>query len=116
MSTVAAPHDIDAVREFNRFYTARMGLTRGQYLGTSHPLAEARVLYELGKGVTETADLRTRLDIDPGQLSRLLGRLEAEGLVRRRRDGRRQCVALTERGEATFATLDERSAQQISAL
>src|SRR5690242_4041610 len=113
MSTVAEPQDIDAVRDFNRFYTARMGLTRSRYLGTNHPLAEARVLYELGTGTTKTADLKTRLDIDRGQLSRLLTRLEAESLVQKRMNGRHQQVELTPHGQAAFATLNERSAEEI---
>src|SRR3954469_3315509 len=45
--------------------------------------AEARVIYELGHDVTEVGELKQRLDIDAGQLSRMLGRLEAQGLVER---------------------------------
>jgi GNAT superfamily N-acetyltransferase/DNA-binding MarR family transcriptional regulator len=110
---VAHAIDIEAVREFNRFYTTRMGLTRGRYLGTNHPLAEARVLYELGTGTTATAELKTRLGIDRGQLSRLLTRLEAQGLLEKHTDGRSQTVALTEHGRATYETLNARSAQEI---
>jgi len=39
---------VDAVRSFNRFYTRRLGLVRDGIVRTRHPLAEARVLYELG--------------------------------------------------------------------
>src|SRR3954467_4102141 len=116
MSTMARPEDVEAVREFNRFYTARMGLTRGRYLGTNHPLAEARVLYELGTGTTETARLRTRLEIDRGQLSRLLTRLEGQGLLVKRMHGRSQHVELTDHGNAAFATLNQRSAEEIGNL
>src|SRR3954447_10333102 len=110
---MADPQQIQAVREFNRFYTTRMGLTRGRYLGTTHPLAEARVLYELGAGTTETAALKHALDIDAGQLSRLLARLETQGLAQRTKNGRRQAVTLTEEGQRAFATLNERSAHEI---
>src|SRR3954449_3281439 len=113
MSIVASEQDVEAVREFNRFYTARMGLTRSRYLGTNHPLAEARVLYELGNGTTETAPLRMRLGIDRGQLSRLLTRLETQGLLTKRMSGRSQLVELTDHGKATFATLNQRSAEEI---
>ena len=52
---MASPEQIADVRAFNRFYTARLGLTRSGVHLTPHPLAEARVLYELGaNGVTET--------------------------------------------------------------
>ena len=36
------------LRDFNRFYTSRLGMTRHGLHSTTHPLAEARVLYELG--------------------------------------------------------------------
>jgi GNAT superfamily N-acetyltransferase/DNA-binding MarR family transcriptional regulator len=110
---VADATQIEAVRDFNRFYTARMGLTKGRYLGTGHPLAEARVLYELGQGTTETAQLKTRLDIDPGQLSRLITRLESQGLLEKRTNGRAQQLELTEQGRATYERLNARSAEEI---
>src|SRR5215218_3161478 len=69
-STMASRTDVETVRAFNRFYTRRMGLTRSGYAKQS--LAEARVLYELGANdVRETGELRERLGIDAGQLSRL---------------------------------------------
>ena len=72
--------DIDAVREFNRFYTSRIGLTRNGLYRTEHPLAEARVLYELGANdIIESSELRAALQIDAGQLSRLLKRMEGSG-------------------------------------
>ena len=112
--------DIEAVREFNRFYTSRIGLTRNGLYKTEHPLAEARVLYELGaNGITESSDLRAELRIDAGQLSRLLTRMEAQGLVSKHvspLDARRQQVRLTEPGKAAFATINQRSADEIAAL
>ena len=67
------PEQIAAVRDFNRFYTSRLGMTRNGLHKTKHPLAEARVLYELGtRGVLETSALRDALAIDAGQLSRLV--------------------------------------------
>src|SRR6476469_3444073 len=71
---------VAAVRAFNRFYTARIGVLRDGLLRTPHSLTEARVLYELGqREVTEVADLRRELDIDAGFLSRLLARLQSNG-------------------------------------
>ncbi len=120
MSTMAKPEHIAAVRSFNRFYTRRLGLVRGGLVHTSHPLAEARVLYELGRhDALETGELRAALDVDAGQLSRLLARLEDEGLVTRAPspgDGRRRRVALTPAGTEAFATLDRRTVDQVGAL
>jgi DNA-binding MarR family transcriptional regulator/ribosomal protein S18 acetylase RimI-like enzyme len=117
---MATPEAVATVREFNRFYTARLGMTRNGLHRTGHPLAEARVLYELGAiGPTETSDLRQTMAIDAGQLSRLLTRLEKRGLVTRHAsplDARRQHVRLTDDGEATFRELDQRSANEVSEL
>jgi DNA-binding MarR family transcriptional regulator/GNAT superfamily N-acetyltransferase len=111
---------VAAVRAFNRFYTARIGVLRDGLLRTPHSLTEARVLYELGqRDVTEVADLRRELDIDAGFLSRLLGRLQRDGLVARERseeDARRQRTRLTDEGRAAFAELDRRSADEIGAV
>jgi DNA-binding MarR family transcriptional regulator/GNAT superfamily N-acetyltransferase len=115
-----AAADVAAIRAFNRFYTARIGVLRDGLLATAHPLTEARVLFELGQAdAVDAADLRRALEIDAGYLSRLLGRLEEQGLVARERsatDARRQRVALTARGRKAYATLDARSAAEIGAL
>ena len=120
MSATATADRVAAVRAFNRFYTRRVGLLGDEFLHTPHTLTEARVLYELGHGdVVELAELRRALDIDAGYLSRLLARLEEQGLLVRERsedDGRRQRVRLTDGGAEAFAELDERSAGEIGAL
>ncbi|WP_196807494.1 bifunctional helix-turn-helix transcriptional regulator/GNAT family N-acetyltransferase [Candidatus Solirubrobacter pratensis] len=117
MSTV---EQIDAVRSFNRFYTRRLGLVRGGLVRTPHPLAEARVLYELGHHeALETSALRDALDVDAGQLSRLLTRLESAGLLARERsegDARRRLIRLTPAGAEAFATLDRRTVEQVGRL
>ena len=64
------------------------------------------MLYELGAARTRSrrARSRTRCAIDAGQLSRLLNRLENQGLIERRpspTDARRQQVRLTPDGDAT---------------
>jgi DNA-binding MarR family transcriptional regulator/GNAT superfamily N-acetyltransferase len=118
--TAPAAADVAAIRAFNRFYTARVGALRDGLLATAHPLPEARVLYELGQvDAIDFAGLRRTLDLDAGYVSRLLARLEAQGLVVRERaadDGRRQRIALTEAGRAAYRTLDERSAAEIATL
>ena len=58
-TTTAAPSgttadQIEAVRAFNRFYTARVGALRDGLLATAHPLPEARVLFELGRAEAST--------------------------------------------------------------
>src|ERR1700722_1379790 len=107
---------VAAVREFNRFYTNVIGLLRGKYLDTPYSLTEARLLFELAQHDTsEVAGLRRVVDIDPGYLSRILARFEADGLIDRQRsaaDGRRQVIQLTSSGRTVVAGLDARSAGQ----
>jgi DNA-binding MarR family transcriptional regulator/N-acetylglutamate synthase-like GNAT family acetyltransferase len=115
----ASQERVAAVRAFNRFYTSRLGMVRGGLHRTEHPLAEARVIYELGAGPKPVAELRAALAMDAGQLSRLLAKLERGGLVARERspqDARRQTARLTAAGAQAFATLDRRSAAEVAQL
>jgi DNA-binding MarR family transcriptional regulator/GNAT superfamily N-acetyltransferase len=107
---------VAAVRRFNRFYTNVIGLLRGKYLDTPYSLTEARLLFELAqRDASEVTDLRRMVDIDPGYLSRILARFEADGLIARQRsaaDGRRQVIQLTDPGRSAVSALDARSAEQ----
>lgn len=108
------------VREFNRYYTRLIGVLDEGMHETRFSLAEARVIFELGRrGATEVADLRGALELDAGYLSRILGRHETDGLVVRERsaaDARRQVGSLTPRGQRVYADLDARSDEQVRGL
>jgi DNA-binding MarR family transcriptional regulator/GNAT superfamily N-acetyltransferase len=108
---------IGAVRAFNRFYPLKVGLLSPGYLHSSFSITEARVIYELAqRPETAVAELRLDLGLDAGYLSRMLSRLEGEGLIARkpsREDRRRQVVKLTAKGRRTFATLDRRSSEEL---
>ncbi|WP_106402765.1 helix-turn-helix domain-containing GNAT family N-acetyltransferase [Actinocorallia populi] len=113
-------NEIEVVRTFNRDYTRLLGVLDEGLLDSPYSLTEARLLFELsGGGDLATLGLRESLGLDPGYLSRLLARLEADGLVVRSRSGadlRRQLVRLTPRGREVFAGLDTRSAAQVEGL
>jgi len=125
MSSMDTPPESDpclepqvaAVRSFNRFYTAVIGVLAERLLDTPFSLTEARVIFELAqRDTTETADLRSLLRLDASYLSRILTRLEQQGWVTKERsesDARRQVLRLTEAGQQTSAWLDSQSAQQI---
>ena len=110
----------DAVRRFNRFYTARIGALGGGHLGTPHSLTEARLLFELGDdGPATAAALAQALEVDPAQVSRTVARLERAGLVTRARstaDRRAHLLTLTAPGRRQFTTLDTRSRRRAAAL
>ena len=112
--------EIEVVRTFNRDYTRLLGVLDEGLLDSPYSLTEARLLFELSGGAElATLGLREALGLDPGYLSRLLARLEADGLVVRSRSGadlRRQLVRLTPRGREIFTDLDARSAAQVEGL
>jgi DNA-binding MarR family transcriptional regulator/GNAT superfamily N-acetyltransferase len=99
----------EAVREFNRFYTRRIGALGG-HLGTAFSLTEARVLYELAHREQPTAsEIAEALDLDRGYLSRLLRAFKKRGLIQTKvsRDDRRQTLLrITAAGRRAFAPLD----------
>ena len=108
------------VREFNRFYTERIGVLSPRFLSSSFSLTEVRILFELAHGSGVTAkELSQSLGLDPGYISRTLSGMETQGLIRREpsaEDGRRRPISLTPRGRKTFATLDRRQSREVRAM
>ncbi len=108
-------HLVAAVRRFNRTVTQRVGALDVDYLGRARPLGASRVLWEVDPAGVDVRAVRSRLGLDSGYLSRLLRRLEAEGLVvvepnpRNQRDQRVRVVRLTAAGEVERVELDRRS-------
>ena len=90
--------------------TQRVGALQDRYLGRDRPLGEDRVLWEVGDGA-DVRDLRARLDLDSGYLSRILRSLEAAGLVAVEpgADRRVRVARLTAKGKRERALLDRRS-------
>lgn len=108
------------LRSFNRFWTARIGVLGPRLLETPFSPAEARVVYELAQRASaEPHELRRELGLDAGYLSRIVHRLERDGIVtlaRSRTDRRKQIVALTAKGRRAFDLLDRRSRDECRAL
>ena len=105
-------NDTATLRRFNRSYTQRIGALEDSFLGLGLPLGAARMLFEIGHGPTTVVELRTRLGLDSGYVSRLMRRLEQRELVELRADPadrRRRTVRLTAKGRATWRRLDKRS-------
>ncbi|MYW63175.1 GNAT family N-acetyltransferase [Streptomyces sp. SID8379] len=112
MTTDTDPTHIDRVRRFNRTVTERVGVLHDHYLGLDRPIGEARLLWEIGEDGQDVRQLRERLGLDSGYVSRLLRALESDGLVTvepHPEDRRVRSVRLTEAGRAERAVLDGRS-------
>ena len=110
---------IAAIRRFSRTYTGQIGVLDEHFLGLDRPLGESRLLYEIGLDGATIAALRERLGLDSGYTSRLIRRLESDGLVDTvadAADGRRRRLVLTTHGRAAWAQLDDRSVEHIERL
>ncbi len=104
---------VAAVRSFNRFWTARIGALQPGLVDTPFSLTEARVLFELGRAeVTPMQELRERLGLDAGYVSRIVTKLREQGLVTTDTspdDARRQMIRLTPLGVTEYEIIDHRS-------
>jgi DNA-binding MarR family transcriptional regulator/GNAT superfamily N-acetyltransferase len=103
---------ISQVRRFNRLITQRVGALTDRFLARDRPLGEARVLWEIGDDGCDVRALRSRLNLDSGYLSRVLGSLQAAGLVTvapKPSDKRVRIACLTPAGRAERNLLDRRS-------
>jgi DNA-binding MarR family transcriptional regulator/N-acetylglutamate synthase-like GNAT family acetyltransferase len=108
---------VSAIRHFNRFFTRQIGVLREGLLHSPYSLAEGRIIQALAQrqGLT-AADLGREFGLDAGYLSRLLTKLEQQGLlekVRSETDGRQSLLHLTPEGEQAYALLDQRARDEI---
>lgn len=108
---------IAAIRQFNRFYTRRIGVLERHLLESPFTLTEARVLFELAHrdGIL-AKDIGTELGLDPGYLSRIVQSFMKKGLVTRKpepSDRRQFKLALTAKGRQAFDRLDRTSHQEV---
>src|SRR5579884_581535 len=112
--------NIQAVRQFNRFYTRQIGLLQEGLLHSPFSLTEVRVLYELAHRQQPTAsEICDALQLDRGYLSRMLRSFVKAGLMEKipsAHDGRENLLRLTRRGQTEFSRLDVLSNQQVSAM
>jgi DNA-binding MarR family transcriptional regulator/GNAT superfamily N-acetyltransferase len=100
--------DIALVRRFNRLVTSQVGALNDRYLGR-RPLGEARVLFEIGSDGATPRDVRARLGLDSGYLSRMIHSLQHDGLVEEApnpADKRTKRLRLTADGRSEMRALD----------
>jgi DNA-binding MarR family transcriptional regulator/ribosomal protein S18 acetylase RimI-like enzyme len=103
---------VSQVRSFNRLVAQRVGALNDRYLSRDRPLGEARVLWEIGVEGCDVRQLRSRLELDSGYLSRLLRSLEDARLITvhsNEGDKRVRTAQLTPAGLAERDLLERRS-------
>jgi DNA-binding MarR family transcriptional regulator/N-acetylglutamate synthase-like GNAT family acetyltransferase len=107
------------IRRFNRIVTERIGALEESFLGRDRPLGASRLLWEIGEDGADLHELRARLGLDSGYASRLVRRLENEGLVVAEvcpSDRRRRWLRWTAAGVAEARELDRLSDLAATAL
>jgi len=116
-SAVPATH-VETFREFNRFYTHRIGVLEKGLLSSSFTLTQARVLFELAQRAQASAnEIGDLLGLDAGYLSRIVQGFADNGLITRKPspdDRRRMLLSLTAAGKRAFERLDRSSRAQAS--
>lgn len=103
---------VETLRLFNRTWSQRVGVLEESFLGSGRPLGPSRVLFEVGLRGASIRELRDRLGLDAGYVSRMLRGLEGEGLVTTSEhpgDARRRIVRLTSAGRTAWDELERRS-------
>jgi len=103
---------IARIRSFNRTVTRQIGALDNHFLGRDRSLGASRLLFEIGPRGSEIRQLRSKLDLDSGYLSRLLRGLESQGLIRTdpaSRDARVRRVMVTAAGRRELAVLNRLS-------
>jgi GNAT superfamily N-acetyltransferase len=101
---------IKQIRSFNRTVVEGIGALDDRFLGRPRPMAEARVLWEIGTAGADLHELRDRLGLDPAGLARILRSLGRQRLVRVvAGDRRARRAVLTRAGLSERAELDRRS-------
>jgi len=110
--------DIDQVRRFNRIVTQRVGALDDHFLGRNRPLGGSRLMFEIGREGADLRELRSRLGLDSGYLSRLVQALVSKRLVKVRpgADARVRRAQLTKTGIAEFEEIERRSDRKAEAI
>ncbi|WP_434721838.1 MarR family winged helix-turn-helix transcriptional regulator [Mesorhizobium sp. RIZ17] len=133
------PHEalVQEIRRFNRFYTGLVGLLDETLMHSPYTLAEARVLFELGRKARPggrragllarmfhldlapaASELAGELSLAPAYLMRVLRKFTAMGLAEMR-DGPENgqpVLILTERGKAALVDLEAATNRDLARL
>ena len=103
---------VEQVRRFNRRATLAARVLDEGYLQRGRPLAEARLIFEIGVDGADVREMSRAAGLISGYLSRLLRSLEAQGLARvgkPEHDARLRRVELTRQGCAERSEYDRLS-------
>lgn len=100
---------VEKIRKFNRYYANVLGKIDQEIYNRPYSLLEARVISELHEKKGAIAkEIREKLGIDRGYMSRIIQKFKADGLIEKKQaadDKRQQLLYLTDAGEAVYRDL-----------
>ena len=103
---------IERVRSFNRMVAERTGTVVDRFLDRPRPYGESRVLWQIGREGSDIRDLRAKLGLDSGYVSRVLRSLQKQRLIKvetSEDDGRVRRATLTSAGRKEREEVDRRA-------
>ena len=108
------------IREFNRFYTAILGLANKHILASDYSFTEARVIYEINHSNGISArEIKEKLQLDEGYLSRIVNKLVKQGVIVKQQsnqDKRLFLLSLSAKGLQELAEINHHSNLQVENL
>lgn len=111
---------VTEIRGFNRFYTNILGLLNQHIIDSGYSLTEARILFEISKTDTCTANqLCSILNIERSYMSKIIHKFEKKQLITRQAcltDNRNMEIRMTQEGMSAFHELNDHANQQIENL
>lgn len=111
---------VTEIRGFNRFYTNILGLLDQHIIDSGYSLTEARILFEISKTDTCTANqLCSILNIERSYMSKIINKFEKKQLISRHAsdaDNRNMEIRLTQEGMSVFHELNNHANLQIENL
>ena len=103
------------IRVFNRYYARLLGVFSERALDTAYTMPQARVIGEIYRNPGISANqIAGYLEMDRSYLSRMLRKMETEGIIERRPSTESQkikCLYLTKAGNVQADLLEQRSGQ-----
>ncbi|WKA53034.1 bifunctional helix-turn-helix transcriptional regulator/GNAT family N-acetyltransferase [Planococcus shixiaomingii] len=109
---------VERIRKFNRYYANVLGKIDQEIYNRPYSLLEARVISELhDKQGAIAKDIREKLGIDRGYMSRIFQKFEADELIEKKQspdDKRQQLLYLTEAGETIYRDLVDNANLELS--
>lgn len=105
------------IRVFNRYYARLLGVFSERALDTAYTMPQARVIGEIYRNPGISANhIAGYLEMDRSYLSRMLRKMETEGIIERRPSTESQkikCLYLTKAGNVQADLLEQRSDERI---